>query len=77
LIATPMASLLGDRNDSERETAIRDIAIEAEALLDKDMLRDGRLSFPCLRRIGRPLKLAGQSAVTRRRGLHGLGGEPP
>ncbi|SHK03959.1 hypothetical protein SAMN05444159_2250 [Bradyrhizobium lablabi] len=46
LIATPMASLLGDRTDSERETAIRDIAIEAEALLDKDMLRDGRLSFP-------------------------------
>jgi ubiquinone/menaquinone biosynthesis C-methylase UbiE len=46
LIATPMASLLSDRNDRERQTVIKEIAIETEALLDQNMLQDGRLSFP-------------------------------
>ena len=46
LIATPMAGLLGNRRDIERETAIKDIASDTESLLDADMLRDGRLSFP-------------------------------
>jgi ubiquinone/menaquinone biosynthesis C-methylase UbiE len=46
LIATPMAGLLGDRNDTARETVIKDIAADTASLLDPEMLRDGRLSFP-------------------------------
>ena len=46
LIATPMAGLLGNRSDIERETAIKDNASDTESFLDADMLMDGRLSFP-------------------------------
>jgi len=46
LTATPMAGLLGERNDAERETIIRDVASGTCSLLDPEMLRDGRLSFP-------------------------------
>lgn len=46
LIATPMASLLADRNAADRETAIAAVAAEAQSRLDPDMVRDGRLSFP-------------------------------
>jgi ubiquinone/menaquinone biosynthesis C-methylase UbiE len=46
LIATPMASLLSDRTDAERETAIRGIASATQSLLDPEMLSGGRLSFP-------------------------------
>jgi hypothetical protein len=42
LIATPMTSLLSDRNDVERETVIRAIATEIESLLDPEMMRGGR-----------------------------------
>jgi ubiquinone/menaquinone biosynthesis C-methylase UbiE len=46
LIATPMAGLLGDRNTAERESIIAQVASDARSLLDPQMLRDGRLSFP-------------------------------
>lgn len=46
LIATPMAGLLEDRNGIERETLIRGIAADTYALLDPEMVRDGRLSSP-------------------------------
>jgi ubiquinone/menaquinone biosynthesis C-methylase UbiE len=46
LIATPMAGLLSNRPVVERETAIKDIATSTQLLIDADMLRDGRLSFP-------------------------------
>ncbi|MEK1854015.1 MAG: class I SAM-dependent methyltransferase [Phyllobacterium sp.] len=45
-IATPMAGLLGDRNDVERETIISNVASATQSLLDPEMLRDGHLSFP-------------------------------
>jgi ubiquinone/menaquinone biosynthesis C-methylase UbiE len=46
LIATPMASLLDDRDNAARETAIGDIASETKALLDPALLANGQLSFP-------------------------------
>ncbi|UVK39685.1 class I SAM-dependent methyltransferase [Mesorhizobium sp. AR10] len=46
LIATPMASLLSDRNDDEREALIKNVAAATQSLLDPEMLRNGRLSFP-------------------------------
>jgi ubiquinone/menaquinone biosynthesis C-methylase UbiE len=46
LIATPMAGLLSDRNDVERETIIGHVASATQSLLDPEMLRDGRLCFP-------------------------------
>ena len=46
LVATPMAGLLSDRNDVERETTIGVIASATQSLLDPEMLRDGRLCFP-------------------------------
>lgn len=46
LIATPMATLLGDHNAVERESIIMAIASDAQSLLGPEMLRDGRLSFP-------------------------------
>jgi ubiquinone/menaquinone biosynthesis C-methylase UbiE len=46
LIATPMAGLLSDRSDVGREESIKAIASHAASLLDPEMLRDGRLSFP-------------------------------
>jgi hypothetical protein len=46
LIATPMAGLLANRSDLEREEAIEAIASHAASLLDPEMLQDGRFSFP-------------------------------
>jgi hypothetical protein len=46
LVATPMASLLSDRNATERESVISAVASDAQSLLDPKMLRGGRLSFP-------------------------------
>jgi len=46
LVATPMAGLLGDRNAVERESIISAVASDTRSLLDPEMLRDGRLSFP-------------------------------
>jgi ubiquinone/menaquinone biosynthesis C-methylase UbiE len=46
LVATPMASLLGERNATERESVIRSIASDTASFLDPEMLRGGRLSFP-------------------------------
>jgi ubiquinone/menaquinone biosynthesis C-methylase UbiE len=46
LIATPMAELLKGRNDAERAAVIGAIASDVQSLLDPEMLRDGRLSFP-------------------------------
>jgi ubiquinone/menaquinone biosynthesis C-methylase UbiE len=46
LVATPMAGLLGDRNTIERESIIKAIADDAQSLLNPEMLREGRLSFP-------------------------------
>ncbi len=46
LIATPMAGLLDDRSDLEREQAIEAIAAHTASLLEPEMLRDGRLTFP-------------------------------
>jgi hypothetical protein len=46
LIATPMANLLGKRDDIEREIMIGIIASTTQTLLDPEMLRDGRLAFP-------------------------------
>ena len=46
LIATPMAGLLGDRSDCERDKVIEAVALHTASMLDAEMLRDGRLSFP-------------------------------
>ena len=46
LIATPMASLLADRCQAEREGTMRAIASHARALLDPNLLDGGRLSSP-------------------------------
>jgi ubiquinone/menaquinone biosynthesis C-methylase UbiE len=46
LVATPMASLLEDRNAVERESIIEIIASDTQSFLDPKMLRDGRLRFP-------------------------------
>jgi ubiquinone/menaquinone biosynthesis C-methylase UbiE len=46
LIATPMAGLLSNRSNLEREEVIATITSHAASLLDSEMLRDGRLSFP-------------------------------
>jgi ubiquinone/menaquinone biosynthesis C-methylase UbiE len=46
LVATPMASLLNDRDPGERESIISAVASNTYSLLDADMLRDDRLSFP-------------------------------
>ena len=46
LIATPLASLLGNRDEAGRDSTIRDIAITTQSLLDPRMLGDGHLSFP-------------------------------
>lgn len=46
LVATPMASLLGERNATERENVIRSIASDTASFIDHEMLHDGRLSFP-------------------------------
>jgi ubiquinone/menaquinone biosynthesis C-methylase UbiE len=46
LVATPMAGLLSERNDIEREAAIKSVAAATQSILEPEMLRDGRLSFP-------------------------------
>jgi ubiquinone/menaquinone biosynthesis C-methylase UbiE len=46
LAATPMAGFLKDRNAVERETLIEAIASDVQSLLNPEMLREGRLSFP-------------------------------
>jgi ubiquinone/menaquinone biosynthesis C-methylase UbiE len=46
LIATPMALLLGERNEIEREEMIEAIASDTRALLPSDAIADGQLSFP-------------------------------
>jgi ubiquinone/menaquinone biosynthesis C-methylase UbiE len=46
LIATPMAGLLGNRDETGRDSTIQDIAITTQSLLDQRMLGDGHLSFP-------------------------------
>ena len=46
LIATPMAGLLGSRDETGRGNTIQDIAITTQSLLDQRMLGDGHLSFP-------------------------------
>jgi hypothetical protein len=46
LIATPMAGLLSDRPESEREAAIDGIASDTQSLLGREMIADGRLRFP-------------------------------
>jgi hypothetical protein len=46
LIATPMAGLLADLDDTVRDATIQAIAADAQSLLDPEMLRAGRLTFP-------------------------------
>ncbi|RUU11061.1 methyltransferase domain-containing protein [Mesorhizobium sp. USDA-HM6] len=46
LLATPMAALLSDRADGDRQATIKMIASETAALSDPAMLEDGRFSFP-------------------------------
>ncbi len=46
LIATPMASLLSNRDDIERDTLIEGIAFATQSLLNLEMLHDGHFSFP-------------------------------
>ncbi len=46
LIATPMAALLKTQNASERDAMIKAIAAENRALLDPELIHDGRLSSP-------------------------------
>ena len=46
LTATPMAGLVGNRRDSERAEVIEAIASHAASLLDPELLRGGRFSFP-------------------------------
>jgi ubiquinone/menaquinone biosynthesis C-methylase UbiE len=46
LLATPMAALLSDRREDERQSAIATIARETARLSDASMLKEGRFSFP-------------------------------
>ena len=46
LMATPMAALLKDKDDAQRDQLIASIATDAASHLDPAMLQDGRLSFP-------------------------------
>ena len=46
LTATPMAALVGDRDDADRDAVVQEVASGMERLLDPVMLRDGRLRFP-------------------------------
>ena len=46
LIATPMARLLDNRSDLEHEKMIEAVAAHTASLLEPEMLRDGRLTFP-------------------------------
>ena len=46
LVATPMARLLSDLDEVERDATIAGIASTTQSLLDRRMFDDGRLSFP-------------------------------
>jgi ubiquinone/menaquinone biosynthesis C-methylase UbiE len=46
LLATPMTSLLGGRNEAEREGIVKAVTNDTKSFLDTEMLLDGRLSFP-------------------------------
>ena len=46
LTATPMASLLGDRNTADRDALIGTVASVAQSFLAPEMLRDGQLTSP-------------------------------
>jgi ubiquinone/menaquinone biosynthesis C-methylase UbiE len=46
LMATPMASLLGNRNTADRDGLIQTVTSVAQSLLAPEMLRDGRLTSP-------------------------------
>jgi ubiquinone/menaquinone biosynthesis C-methylase UbiE len=46
LVATPMAALLGERDEIEREETIEAIASDTRTFLPPDVLLDGQLSFP-------------------------------
>jgi ubiquinone/menaquinone biosynthesis C-methylase UbiE len=56
LTATPMAALLSNRSDRGRTEAIEAIASHAESLLDPEMLRGGRFSFPQVALVATALK---------------------
>jgi len=45
LLATPMAALLSDRGEADRQAAIKSIALETESLSDSAMLEGGGFSF--------------------------------
>jgi ubiquinone/menaquinone biosynthesis C-methylase UbiE len=46
LMATPMASLLGNRNTADRDGLIQKVTSVAQSFLAPEMLRDGRLTSP-------------------------------
>jgi hypothetical protein len=46
LIATPMASLIKDKDDARRDQLIASIASDAASRLEPTMLQNGRLTFP-------------------------------
>ena len=46
LTATPMAALLEDKNEAERQRLISSIAADAISRIDRSMLTDGKLTFP-------------------------------
>ena len=46
LTATPMAGLLSDRNQVERESTMKEVALITQSRLGPEMLRDGRLTSP-------------------------------
>jgi hypothetical protein len=46
LLATPMAALLSDRAEVDRQVAIQNIASETAGFSDPAMLEGGRFSFP-------------------------------
>jgi SAM-dependent methyltransferase len=46
LIATPMASLIKDKDDARRNQLIASIATDAASCLEPTTLQDGRLTFP-------------------------------
>jgi ubiquinone/menaquinone biosynthesis C-methylase UbiE len=45
LLATPMAALLSNRNEADRQAAIKTIALETVGFSDRSMLEGGRFSF--------------------------------
>ena len=46
LLATPMAALLSDRAEVDRQAAIQKIALATAGFSDPAMLQGGRFSFP-------------------------------